>query len=655
MKKKYLNLSSTQKQLQLNQTNSYPKDKNLSPPHNQIDYNSFNAVTATQYGAIDRLRLLVEDYEQKHSDDVNAKKTFVNTPDVEGCYLLHWASINGREKLIEYLISCGADVNCVGGNLHSTPIYWATKQGLVNIIGILIHYGADVSLVDNEGCSILHLAAQLGYSEIIAYLVAKGMDVNLIDKRGYTPLMYTVSRIYHGEPIDLLIRLGADVNCQIESDGNSALHLATANSNLTAIERLLKAGASPMMRDNEKRTSFDVASSRQSPLLSKLLEKNIKEKDSFLSLPMRRIFYITIGVILLLFQSALNNYSSSLVMQFIIIIIFLLIMALFSGMSNFRPFEQWLGRSCLFYFYTVVFATYILYERHSYLNLLIYLLLYISCIINYFNCNFHKPLTIEMKEKYCYQEIIELCERNEMNSRTFCVKCLKRRPLRSFHSDATQNISITNNESSINRCIVKYELDSIYFDHPIGEGNSVYFYRWNIFHIILNCWTIVALFNNLYQNCHTTYRVNGILIFIYQILTCSPWLLCCIIISSICLLSFPFRYCTYIFYAIKNGMTIYEASQKESIKFHLEQQKKFQKPLSAQNNDPLKDMHAHLKDLNFGFLMNSIISLQLTVLLPMLPKKFRRRYNSVRALRWETIFDPSDIDISSTHDRLFTA
>lgn len=38
----------------------------------------------------------------------------------------------------------------------------------------LMRYGADPSLIDGEGCSCIHLAAQFGHTSIVAYLIAKG-------------------------------------------------------------------------------------------------------------------------------------------------------------------------------------------------------------------------------------------------------------------------------------------------------------------------------------------------------------------------------------------------------------------------------------------------------------------------------------------------
>ena len=71
-------------------------------------------VQAVQYNEIERVKQLIE------SGQAN-----VNQPDNEGCYLLHWASINNHVELVRYLIAKGATVNIIGGDLKSSPLHWA--------------------------------------------------------------------------------------------------------------------------------------------------------------------------------------------------------------------------------------------------------------------------------------------------------------------------------------------------------------------------------------------------------------------------------------------------------------------------------------------------------------------------------------------------
>lgn len=48
------------------------------------------------------------------------------------------------------------------------------RQGHLSMVVQLMKYGADPSLIDGEGCSCVHLAAQFGHTSIVAYLIAKG-------------------------------------------------------------------------------------------------------------------------------------------------------------------------------------------------------------------------------------------------------------------------------------------------------------------------------------------------------------------------------------------------------------------------------------------------------------------------------------------------
>lgn len=81
------------------------------------DYSGFDIVKATQYGAISRVKELIE------------AGWDVNQPDSETVTLLHWAAINNRKDIIKYFLAKGAVVDAVGGELNATPLHWATRQG----------------------------------------------------------------------------------------------------------------------------------------------------------------------------------------------------------------------------------------------------------------------------------------------------------------------------------------------------------------------------------------------------------------------------------------------------------------------------------------------------------------------------------------------
>ncbi|CAF4315262.1 unnamed protein product, partial [Adineta steineri] len=117
-------------------------------------------VQAIQYNELDRAKEIIE-----------SGQTDVNTPDEEGCYLLHWAAINNHVEIIRYLISKGASVDIKGGDLQSTPLHWACRQGCIEAFFILVDNGASLHSTDVNLVQPIHLAAQYGEIKILSYLL----------------------------------------------------------------------------------------------------------------------------------------------------------------------------------------------------------------------------------------------------------------------------------------------------------------------------------------------------------------------------------------------------------------------------------------------------------------------------------------------------
>lgn len=193
------------------------------------DYSGFDIVKATQYGAFDRVRELVE------------AGWDVNQPDHETVTLLHWAAINNRREICAFLLARGAAVDAVGGELRATPLHWAARQGHLEAAVLLVRAGADLARRDAEGCAALHLAAQFGHTAVCAYLVAAGGAgaADAGDAGGMTPLMWAAWRVAGVDPARLLLSLGADPRPADAAHGNTALHWAILARNSTAVSTLV--------------------------------------------------------------------------------------------------------------------------------------------------------------------------------------------------------------------------------------------------------------------------------------------------------------------------------------------------------------------------------------------------------------------------------
>lgn len=71
---------------------------------------------------------------------------------------------------MHYLLSAGAIVDAIGGDLNSTPLQWAVRQGHQAMVALLLNAGADATIRDGEGNAAIHIAAQFSYWPIVAYL-----------------------------------------------------------------------------------------------------------------------------------------------------------------------------------------------------------------------------------------------------------------------------------------------------------------------------------------------------------------------------------------------------------------------------------------------------------------------------------------------------
>lgn len=186
---------------------------------------------------------------------------------------LHLASGGGFGEICEELIRQSANVEAKD-NQGWTALMFCAQEGRLNCLELLIEQGADVNASDLAGRTSLMQAARCGFPDIAQRLIAAGANVHaasgwanslivaatagqvkvgelllnqgaLVDeldlKEGYSALM--MAAFYgHREFVEMLIRLGADVNLCTEWNV-SALTMAMRGSHAD-IEQVLKdAGA----------------------------------------------------------------------------------------------------------------------------------------------------------------------------------------------------------------------------------------------------------------------------------------------------------------------------------------------------------------------------------------------------------------------------
>ncbi len=157
---------------------------------------------------------------------------------------LHEAAADGNIRLIESLISQGADVNAKDEKEGLTPLHRAVVRRSEEVIELLLAKGADVNAKNNNGWTPLDFVADRRRKNIAPLLLSQMDDVSL----------YTAAYVGYLQKVKNLIDAGMDVNAK-NIDGQTGLHGAAKYCHMDVIEFLLNNGA----RINEKENNGETA------------------------------------------------------------------------------------------------------------------------------------------------------------------------------------------------------------------------------------------------------------------------------------------------------------------------------------------------------------------------------------------------------------
>lgn len=150
------------------------------------------------------------------------------------------------EEIQKLVIEYGADPNIQHKN--STPLCEASRNGYDKIVEFLLTEGADIDKSDGNMCSALYLAASHGHLKTVKNLVEHGANVNMINRHGYTPLLSSVENSYI-EIAKYLISQGADVNVRRPNTFGVEMTILTyvlfAVGNIPFATLFLEAGVRP--------------------------------------------------------------------------------------------------------------------------------------------------------------------------------------------------------------------------------------------------------------------------------------------------------------------------------------------------------------------------------------------------------------------------
>ena len=174
---------------------------------------------------------------------------------------------SAAEGALTFIVSSGEDVNGRSGIKLQAPIHVAAVQGAIDIVQLLLASGSRVDVPDVNGCTALHLAAELGterHMAIVRLLFDAGADVNAVNCLQKCPLHLAAVGGPHFEAgHNLLPTAVADFGD--EPGASSAPHSGpggTADGNHAVIVLLAKLGANLEAADLEGNTPLIAAARR---------------------------------------------------------------------------------------------------------------------------------------------------------------------------------------------------------------------------------------------------------------------------------------------------------------------------------------------------------------------------------------------------------
>jgi len=182
---------------------------------------------------------------------ISQSKELINTKDSKGNTSLILAAREGHLKMCELLIKAGARAITRGEHFRNA-LHNAAAAGRVQVVQLFASEKALLNTLDDIGRTPLMLAAEQGHTEVCRILIDRQADVETLDQKGLN-VLHIVASSGRLDIVNLLIehlliskKISLDTK---DTDGNTALILATKGGHQEVCQVLLKSGADHTVND----------------------------------------------------------------------------------------------------------------------------------------------------------------------------------------------------------------------------------------------------------------------------------------------------------------------------------------------------------------------------------------------------------------------
>ena len=193
-----------------------------------------------------------------------------------GANLLHLAARQKQHDVMRYLLEVAPFAQNISDRQNDglTVLHVAAEVDDPVAIEMLVASGADINVrSDTQNTTPLMLAAKRGLTNAVKTLLEKGARVGAMDDEDKTALHYACQADNGSkapeEIVQLLVEKGAQVNGQT-SEGNTPAYYSVANENFNVFQKLLELGGDPSI------SNYD-----GSVPLAFIATKNMKELATF--------------------------------------------------------------------------------------------------------------------------------------------------------------------------------------------------------------------------------------------------------------------------------------------------------------------------------------------------------------------------------------
>ena len=164
---------------------------------------------------------------------IEESKASLESRDQDSLTALHLACKKGQNKIVQFLLSKGADIRASERMLLGLAFWYHHPE----TAQILLDNGANIEAQDGCQQTLLHLASKTGRLELLQLLLDKGANCNAKECNKLTPLHFA-SREGFFEITKLLLDKGADVNEKPDSK-ETPLHFAARSGHQEIVQLLL--------------------------------------------------------------------------------------------------------------------------------------------------------------------------------------------------------------------------------------------------------------------------------------------------------------------------------------------------------------------------------------------------------------------------------